>query len=54
MAGNGPLKSLFRRKDPKGSEGGQDGGAGGTPKWSMGVLNDKDTIEVPGEQSVLD
>lgn len=55
MAGNGGLfKSLFQRKDPKGSEGSQDGGADGIPKWSMGVLNDTDTIEVPGKQRTLD
>lgn len=50
MARNGGLKSLFQKKDSDGSDGSQNGGAGGTPKWSMGVLNDKNTIEVPGKQ----
>ena len=42
--------SFFRRnaaKRPKMSRDGSEDDE--TPKWSMGVLNDKGTIEVPGE-----
>lgn len=54
MAGNGRWKSFFKRKDQKGSsEGSQDGNSDGPPRWSMGVLNDKRTIEVPGKQQLL-
>lgn len=54
MAGNGRWMSFFKKKDPKGSsEGSQDGSSDGPPKWSMGVLNDKRTIEVPGSVLLL-
>lgn len=57
MAGNRRWMSFFKKKDPndpKGSsEGSQDGSSDGPPKWSMGVLNDKRTIEVPGKQQLL-
>ncbi|SPN99748.1 related to HOL1 protein [Cephalotrichum gorgonifer] len=53
MAGNGRWKSLFQRKSPKGSEDGPDVTPSGIPKWSMGVLNDEKTIEVPGSVLLL-
>lgn len=40
---------FFRGHAAKRPKNSRDGSDGGTPRWSMGVLNDKDTIEVPGE-----
>ena len=41
--------SFFRRRAAKRPKNSRDGIDDGTPKCSMGVLNDKETIEVPGE-----
>lgn len=40
--------SFFRRNAAKWPKNSRDGSDNGTPTWSMGVLNDKKTIEVPG------
>lgn len=42
--------SRFRQASPVGSDEKQERTV---PKWSMGVLNDKRTIEVPGETPPL-
>ncbi|SPO06820.1 related to HOL1 protein [Cephalotrichum gorgonifer] len=46
-------KDLFQQRRPEGPKPGHDDSNDGPPRWSMGVLNDKSTIEVPGSVLLL-
>jgi hypothetical protein len=39
---------VFAKRKPRDVEEDEKDDGSGPPKWSMGVLNDKQTIEVPG------